>query len=800
MADYKAKKVIFKNRDNEYLIPYIDNVYTKEEIDELLKDVPSGGGGSDSGGGLGLQLFDLIEKDHILTYEESKGLALLGTYVYKEAVAGSRYGYPDFYNKAVAEKEAGVATETTLGENTVTMYVNPNGHIFYDIADKEAVDAFYNIYGVAWYYGVDTENERVFLPRNNWFTQGGSSDDVGKFVEAGLPNITGACDIAYAEDIGDTGALSITRISAATLNTTGNAHKGELTLDASLSNPIYGNSDTVQPKAVKKLIYMCVGNTETTSTITDVVEVTTTENDTIPLFTGMYFDFTPNNVSWLKAGEQKNSGGIYETAYNELVKALTTSRGASTFSSNQVTKNITPTKVGTVNDDPIETQAYYFSENDYLSTTLEVGSEPFELQFKFRTLTDVTTPQGVIRDNLGGQDSFGLIIKNGNFYCNMWEERITQCTANTEYIAIIGRAQNYTYFKFSTDGGESFTNFQTGCFNPATVVLLDFGAPVNTSETGAVGFKGTIDLTNFVLTSTETQEETTDIIFDGKVIDVEAMVDGVDYSEYWKVDQNAMTFTTPIKTSERVLVDKKEPTEEDKTWHNLYSDGWFENGGTIATSGSVSAKDTKIFTISFSRTFVTEPDVKAIPVTETTSPYTCDLISLDNGGAIVGCKNTNTDNADKQLSGLKWEAKGYIEIPTSNNLYFKVANAVQNLELLDAGYILENMVDKQNMSAVSVCIEEYVNGTSWYRVYSDIGNGKWCEQGGQFTGYSEDNIISLLKSYKDTTYSVQATAVDKRHIVGVLAKTTTSIQFTVGQSSTSSADTLVDWVAKGYLA
>lgn len=39
MTEYTAKKVIFKNRDNEYLIPYIDNVYTKEEIDNAVNSV-----------------------------------------------------------------------------------------------------------------------------------------------------------------------------------------------------------------------------------------------------------------------------------------------------------------------------------------------------------------------------------------------------------------------------------------------------------------------------------------------------------------------------------------------------------------------------------------------------------------------------------------------------------------------------------------------------------------------------------------------------------------------------------------
>ncbi len=115
--------------------------------------------------GTSLPLFTPVTQDHILSFEESKGLALQGTYVYKTGITGSRYGYPDFVQKCFDEKTAGTATQVTLGDSEITMYVNPNGHQFYDIADKEAVDAWFATWGIAWFYGVDTENQRVFLPR-----------------------------------------------------------------------------------------------------------------------------------------------------------------------------------------------------------------------------------------------------------------------------------------------------------------------------------------------------------------------------------------------------------------------------------------------------------------------------------------------------------------------------------------------------------------------------------------------------------------------------------------------------------
>lgn len=455
--------------------------------------------------GSGFSLFDVVEKDHILSFEESMGFGLLGTYVYKEPVAGSRYGYPDFYNECVAQKStegntllalknnvevvgspvvnngvlSGFSSTTwanlpkafnpsnknwemfykfktgTIGTiqyilntisagyqpfdirivedgklqvasfinntstplfsiigttaltpatdyyvklayNSVTGYElslgtskdnlliegtnntttainsgsiptlgadfnndgnyfqgaftgsidlkecyikidnelwwsgattatkNPNGHIFYDIADKATVDEIFSQRGEAWFYGVDTENERIFLPRGTRSQYTVNTDETGDYVEAGLPNITGTMAGDISEGVA-TGALKIDTIYSGAMwqGSVNVARMRNWNLDASLSNPIYGNSDTVQPYATKKLLYIVVGNVKVQSAASDVVDVTTTENDTVPLFTGQYFNFKPNNPSWLKAGEQQDSGGIYTSCYNKLVQALT---------------------------------------------------------------------------------------------------------------------------------------------------------------------------------------------------------------------------------------------------------------------------------------------------------------------------------------------------------------------------------------------------------------------------------------------------------------------------------------------
>ena len=93
----------------------------------------------------------------------------------------------------------------------------------------------------------------------------------------------------------------------------------------------------------------------------------------------------------------------------------------------------------------------------------------------------------------------------------------------------------------------------------------------------------------------------------------------------------------------------------------------------------------------------------------------------------------------------------------NGSLYFYVGETVQNANLINAGRIEEKLSDKLDRNTIkSYITETYINGTSWYRVYSD----GWCEQGGIFTGSSASNAvatINLLKAYKNTNYCITAT-------------------------------------------
>ena len=529
------------------------------------------------------QMFSIAKFDKILNFEESKGYALQGTYVYKES-APERYGYPNFYNKCLEEKTAGTETQTALGSSTITTYNNANGHIFYDIADKDIVDNYFASTGIAWLYGIDSENERIFLPRAEIcnFAQGKYLTTIpagGNGKSLGLTNGTQESHL-YSHNV--SGSYGLYAVTPATTNLPasnyGNRVYGDTGVTTNPNNSgVVAYTSGLAPRGATSYLYIVVGNTEQESAITDVTEITTSENDTIPLFTGMYFDFAPNNASWLKAGTQQNSGGIYTSCYNTLVNCLTEAN------------NI-----------------------------------------------------------------YGL-----------------------------------------------------------------------------------------------------------KVIETADMVAGVDYSEYWKVDQNEMYFIMPTKLSYGVY-ESTALVRGNGTTLGLY------NGTSyVGLTGNDHNSNANLFNTPLYGKKIGTPETQ----TFITSAVSYGITPDSSKSGIV---------ADLQVARAQ--------------LYFKVANAVQNLELLDAGTVLEalaNKMDKQEYK--NYITKTYQNGTSWYRIYSD----GWCEQGGYVNQSANPVTVTFLKPFKNANYTMSfgmnRNGVNSAYATGYLQKKATSIQVTNYNNLSA------DWRACGYI-
>lgn len=275
------------------------------------------------GGGSGYNLFDLKYSDHILEGNEAKGFERLGLYVYKTGVAGSRYGYPDFYNKCVAEKVAGTETTITVGDYSFTGYKNANGHIYFDIANKNTVDNIYTSTGKAWYYGIDTANERIFLPRVKNALVG--MTDIAN-TSAVVPNSKNPMPtFTVHNDLSAVGNLHTFSVSGSPFNQVHwNGRQGNN--NGNLMWTDKGNTGLLSDNANVKsalnndnfYIYMCVGNTEQESAVTDVIDITTSENDTLPLGWSSYQSGVTPSSAFLASLGQQNSGTLYSSFYNEF--------------------------------------------------------------------------------------------------------------------------------------------------------------------------------------------------------------------------------------------------------------------------------------------------------------------------------------------------------------------------------------------------------------------------------------------------------------------------------------------------
>ncbi|MBQ7977787.1 MAG: hypothetical protein IJ301_04295 [Clostridia bacterium] len=126
-------------------------------------------------------------------------------------------------------------------------------------------------YGQCGKFGIDTDTGtfRVPLIKDGAVIQQALTDDeLGKSYNAGLPNITGSFEpLSRNDDYPVSGAFSAQTggHSQQDASTSG----AIFTFDASLSNPIYGNSDTVQMNAVALRFFVVVANGQTNQSMMD---------------------------------------------------------------------------------------------------------------------------------------------------------------------------------------------------------------------------------------------------------------------------------------------------------------------------------------------------------------------------------------------------------------------------------------------------------------------------------------------------------------------------------------------------
>lgn len=134
-------------------------------------------------------------------------------------------------------------------------------------------------YGVCGKFVYDSVNNTVRLPKITGFVEG--TDGVatlGDLTEAGLPNLQGWVQGAGVGNNYCDGELFTVKDQIANVRNDASDADNAYNFDASNYNSIYGNSNTVQPQAIKILYYIVIATTTKTDIEVDIDEIDTDLN------------------------------------------------------------------------------------------------------------------------------------------------------------------------------------------------------------------------------------------------------------------------------------------------------------------------------------------------------------------------------------------------------------------------------------------------------------------------------------------------------------------------------------------
>ena len=174
---------------------------------------------------------------------------------------GTAYEGP--YNHLVDDIDGKTIQTETVEGITIQFYEADDGHKICPASEEANVLALYTMSGVAWYYILDTINQKFKLPRTQYgFT--GLRDKVGKYVPETLPNASGhflLVDGASIKETSLTGVFSMPVKNQTATQTGGSyAATGPVEFNLSGSSSAYQDSASVQQRATQMYLYFYVGN------------------------------------------------------------------------------------------------------------------------------------------------------------------------------------------------------------------------------------------------------------------------------------------------------------------------------------------------------------------------------------------------------------------------------------------------------------------------------------------------------------------------------------------------------------
>ena len=138
--------------------------------------------------------------------------------------------------------------------------------------------------------------------------------NLAEIVEAGLPNITGSC--VNGDTINFTGAFYSGGSSSSNISAPGGSVDTIMGFDASLSNSIYGNSNTVQQEQIQYPYFIQVATgVEESVDVTREIEL----NNPFSLLDYKFSEYELDNISWLRSNGQYNAKAVFPDTYDLLL-------------------------------------------------------------------------------------------------------------------------------------------------------------------------------------------------------------------------------------------------------------------------------------------------------------------------------------------------------------------------------------------------------------------------------------------------------------------------------------------------
>lgn len=414
-------------------------------------------------------------------------------------------------------------------------------------------------------YVWNKEEDSVRIPRIVNIQGMMDMNTVGNMVEAGLPNITATVIARVSTENSAEGATSGYRFSDWGLQNSNNTTAWRTQFNASLSNPIYGNSNTVQEESILYPYVLQIA--------TGVQYKTPVQNELMsnnPFFFGysQFFKVAPNNISWLKSAAQWNSAKTHGDYYNWLTEERRNPKDIPAIA------NVI--KVGNVIDEDGVLSGFSYTNWIQTPSELPLNGNTWEMIFKIKTPSVLDNPLVIAGERYTNdyQNTFALnpsgklILQLSTAHTSY--DLVVRGTAvlntNTEYYVKCSFNGTVYEIYYSLNGKDYILDGSTESSHSLPNASWNIGRAYWTGaeSTGyAYPFEGTIDLNESYIN------------IDGQRwwsgVKSKVRLHTEDYNDYdWVINQSNQTFRLPLLNGGENVV---EVDYSNSTVYNVTSSG-----------------------------------------------------------------------------------------------------------------------------------------------------------------------------------------------------------------------------------